>query len=125
MKIRTYDILAGSISLLGIVFILLSPIIWFIKTALICLILALVWREWRVFRVQSIVWRDGRIFVNENNVSYAAQMQPSSVITRYLCFLHVSALDVDKRWHIPVSHLEFSAQNFKQLRRLKQLAFNA
>lgn len=124
MTMRTYDALALSICSFALLFVFFSPILWLWRLGLLCLIVGVAWAEWRAFRVQMITRRGGVVFIRENNMEYAAELKPSSVIGRYLCFLCLSALETDKCWRIPVSRLEFSAQAFKQLKRdLQQLAF--
>jgi len=113
---KTFYALLLSMSVLATFVILLSAasIVW--QCALISIVIVLTWREFRAFSVQSIALHGDKILVTECGQTYAATYQMTSIVARHLCFLYLQALDEDKRWRIPVSRLEFSAESFRKLK---------
>lgn len=102
--------------MLTIAAILISPIIFIWKIGLVLLVLGLTWREIRAFSIQSVAFKNSKILVTMNNQVYEADYQPTSVVARHLCFLHLQVPGGEKRWWTPVSRLEFSKESFRQLK---------
>lgn len=96
--------------------ILISPIFYIWKIILMIAVILVAWRELSMFSIQSVSFLNKKVLITEKNCVYEADFQPSSVVSRYLCFLHVQALGGGKRWWIPVSRLEFSKESFRQLK---------
>ncbi len=113
---KTIYFLLLVMSVLVIVAIFISPISIVWRIALILAVSWLTWREIRSFSVQNIALCGGKILVTTQGKVYEAGFQLSSVVTRHICFLHLHALDSEKRWRIPVSRLEFSGDSFRRLK---------
>lgn len=113
---KTYYALLLIMCALAISAILSSPVFFVWKIILIMTALVAAWREKRSFIDQNIAFHNNKILVTENNRVYEANFQSSSVVARYLCFLHLQTPGGEKRWWIPVSRLEFSKETFRQLK---------
>jgi hypothetical protein len=96
--------------------ILISPIAILWRAVLVLIVFGLTWWEMKSFLVQNIALHGDKILLTIEGKVYEAGYQLSSVVTRYLCFLHLQALDSEKRWRIPVSRLEFPGDSFRQLK---------
>lgn len=96
--------------------ILICPIFYVWKIVLMIAVILVAWRELSMFSVQSVSFFNKKVLITEKNHVYESDFQASSVVSRYLCFLHVQTSGGGKRWRIPVSRLEFSKESFRQLK---------
>ncbi len=115
-KMRTFYFLLLGTSFFSAIAILISPVAILWRFVLILTVFGLTWWEIRSFLVQNIALHGGKILVTMQGKVYEARYQLSSVVTRHLCFLHLQALNSEKRWWIPVSRLELPGDSFRQLK---------
>lgn len=113
---KTFYLLLVIMSTFAILLIFMSFSPFWVKIILFFLVILLVWREIRSFTVQFLKLQDDKILVTEEAQTYVTVFQPTSVVTRYLCFLHLKTIDETKSWCLPVSRLEFSNENFRRLK---------
>lgn len=113
---RTFYCLCLMITTLCISLILISDFFFWGKIALILLSLSIMFYEINNFSVKSLDIQGEKLFLHEKNAIYAVSYLKSSVITSSLCFLHVKALEGNKKWFIPLSRLELSKESFWQLK---------
>lgn len=113
---RTYYILYSIMICLVISSICLSAAFFIEKIGLIALTLG--WSVWNMNRlhIQSVNLKFGKILIKAKGEVHAAQCAATTVLTRYLCFLHLKALDSSTQWWLPVSRLEFSPKAFRSLK---------
>lgn len=115
-KMRTFYFLLLIMSFFAAFAILISPIAILWRGILILTVFGLTWWEMRSFSVLNIALHGDKILLTMQGKVYEAGYQLSSVVTRHLCFLHLQALDSEKRWRIPVSRLELPGDSFRQLK---------
>lgn len=117
---KTFYVLLGIIFILAAAAILISSMPLALKLVLVCLALGLTYWESRQFVIKNMVVQGDKILVTDQYETYETDFLPSSVVGRYLCFLHLVDTTTDKRWYIPISRLEFSREGFQQLKCLLQ-----